>query len=121
MDPQGLGSDDVALEQVSQQTPRAILRDGDSIPDSSAPGQQPSRMDHAETSQADGSPGLSGTTTANQSGASAVPGEAWTASLDVADRLAVDADDKTQSLPFAIRVLVAAAVNPAADAPACII
>lgn len=41
--------------------------------------------------------------------------------LDIIDRLASDGNDQTGPLPFAMRVLVAAAVNPAVDAPSCII
>ncbi len=41
--------------------------------------------------------------------------------LDIIDRVAADGSKSTAPLPFALRMLVAAAVNPALDAPACII
>jgi hypothetical protein len=51
----------------------------------------------------------------------AVEFENQIAQLAVIDRLAADENDQTNPLPFALRVLVAAAVNPLVDAPACII
>jgi hypothetical protein len=41
--------------------------------------------------------------------------------LDIIDHLAVDGGDRTTPLPFALRALVATAVNPVADAPVCIV